>query len=79
MATKEHTPAWCDVPGCGLEAWYWYEDEKMQNDTFYLCEACQEKLAPSGEYIVLDNGNGHEERRELAVYACSEECPVCSC
>jgi hypothetical protein len=70
-----HVEVKCSVENCGQEGMYFYEDKSKENDTFYLCEECSASMSDGGEneYILVD-----DEKLELGIYCCSENCEVCN-
>lgn len=72
-----HTPAFCSVPGCDEEAWRWFEYEGVPDGTFYLCDEHREILSPADHVVRVLTPAGVPVERELAVYGCHEECPLC--
>ena len=71
-----HKAAYCSVPGCREEAWRWFEYEDMPQETFYLCDKHREILSPDDDVVRVLTAMVPVER-ELAVYACADDCPVC--
>ena len=77
MDTSSHIDAICSVPGCGQLAWRWCEYEGQPQDTFYLCFGHAAVLSPEDDVVRVLTPEGVPVERELAVYACSDHCPVC--
>lgn len=79
MTTSFHThqDAFCSVPGCRNIAHRWFPYEGLPDDTFYLCEEHAEILAPDDDVVRLLTQDHKPVERELAVYACHEDCFVC--
>jgi hypothetical protein len=49
----------------------------VPDDTFYLCDEHWEILSPGDDVVRLLTPADQPVERELAVYACSENCDVC--
>jgi hypothetical protein len=77
MSATKHTPAYCSVPGCRRDAWRWFAYEGQPQETFYLCDPHAEVLSPGDDVVRVLTPAGVPVERELAVYACAEECWVC--
>lgn len=76
-ASPKHVSAICSVPHCRQEAWRWFAYENFPDDTFSLCDEHREILSPEDDVVRLLTPAGFPIVRELAVYACREDCPVC--
>ena len=72
-----HTVAVCSVPGCEEEAWRWFEYEGVPDETFRLCDEHREVLSPGDDVVRVLTPAGVPVERELAVYACADDCPIC--
>jgi hypothetical protein len=72
-----HTTVTCSVPGCEEEAWRWFEYEGVPDDTFRLCDEHWEILSPEDDVVRVLTPAGVPVERELAVYACADDCPIC--
>lgn len=78
LAFKTHKDAFCSVPGCAEAAERWFEYEGVPDETFYVCEAHAEVLSPEDDVVRLLTPELLPVERELAVYACHGDCPVCN-
>jgi hypothetical protein len=76
-AFSQHRDAPCSVPDCQAVASRFFAYEGQPDDTFYLCEDHAEVLAPDDEVVRLLTPDLKPVERELAVYACHADCPVC--
>jgi len=84
---EKHQPLRCDVKACIQEATRWIDTEDLSGDfdikdpfhTFYLCEHHAAEISPDDDVIrFLNPETGKLRTIELAVYACNDDCEVCS-
>lgn len=74
-----HKSAHCNIDNCKNEATRWFESSQKNNETFYLCETHAEEMTRcNDDYVTfLNEATGKIETRELAVYACDDNCTIC--
>ncbi len=79
-----HIPVNCDMPNCTNEATYWHDTAGTNyktplEGTFYLCDDCASyrSVNLNSEEIEVHLTSGETEKRELGVYACSDDCEDC--
>jgi hypothetical protein len=74
---KRHREAYCSVPGCAGVAWRWFEYEGTPDGAFYLCDDHFGVLSPGDDVVRVLTPDKVPVERELAVYACHDDCPEC--
>lgn len=76
---KEHQEAFCSVSGCKEFATRWIDTDGLPffEDTFYLCPEHAEQLSADDSEAYLLTPEGQILKKEVAVYSCHDDCPVC--
>lgn len=75
----KHKAIKCNMQKCKKDASYWFEQEGMPLDTFYLCDDHFTQVTNDDhEVIIFDTTKGTVDTVETGAYSCNENCTTCN-